>query len=115
MASSRLVFGPALLFLLLSCAPGREEGPAAENRGEGRVAVHAADLPLSKVLGELARQTGVRVEDRRGVGDGRVTVAVDRATFWQALDAVADAAGAVPYFAAQQDGVSLVKRPEGWR
>ena len=47
-------------------------------------------IPLSKALDELARQTGVRVEDRRGEADVPIAVDAERATFWQALDALGD-------------------------
>jgi hypothetical protein len=73
--------------------------------------LHADHVPVSKSLAELARQTGVRVEDRRGEPDKEIAVRCDRAPFWQALDAIAEAAGAGIYLYPRTGVVTLVKRP----
>lgn len=49
--------------------------------------------PLGKLLDEIARQTGVRVEDQRGEPEPALELRLDRPTFWQALDAIAEASG----------------------
>src|SRR5207248_3698989 len=64
---------------------------------------------------ELGRQTGVRVEDRRGQPDAAVTVDLKGVTFWQALDTIAELSGARASFYGRDGKISLVKRPEGYR
>src|SRR5260370_6770361 len=48
-------------------------------------------IPLSKALEELTKQTEIKVEDgRQNAGDDpKLKLALNKATFWQALDAVA--------------------------
>jgi hypothetical protein len=54
------------------------------------VALKSANLPLSQALKELARQTGLVVEDqRRQKTDPQIAVTWDNATFWEALDEIA--------------------------
>jgi hypothetical protein len=50
-----------------------------------------ASIPLSKALAELARQTGTPVEDGRPAKDDdpKLKLDLNKATFWQALDAIA--------------------------
>jgi hypothetical protein len=88
-----------------------EEGPAPPV--PRAVTLHSDHVPLSKVLAELARQTGVRVEDRRGGPDVEVRVRCDGVPFWKALDAVADAADAGVYLYPRDGRITLVKRPAG--
>jgi hypothetical protein len=74
------------------------------------VTLRSDKVPLSKALAELARQTGVRVEDRRGEGDPQITINLQGVPFWKALDALAQAAGASVYLYPRGGQVSLVKR-----
>src|SRR5205814_564453 len=48
-------------------------------------------IPLSKALEELTKQTEIKVEDaRQNAGDDpKLKLALNKATFWQALDAIA--------------------------
>jgi len=48
-------------------------------------------IPLSRALEELTKQTDIKVEDaRQNAGDDpKVKLALNKATFWQALDAIA--------------------------
>jgi hypothetical protein len=75
----------------------------------------ASDQPLSKVLAELARQTGVTVEDRRGEADTPVSVDLKGVTFWRAVDEIAEAAGARLDLYAKDGKLALVKRPPDYR
>jgi hypothetical protein len=54
----------------------------------------AESLPLNKALDALAQQTGIRVEDRLGKPDVQVRLNPHPFSFWQALDRIAEAAGA---------------------
>jgi len=78
------------------------------------------DVPLSKVLEAIAEQTGNRVVDyREEYGqeprDPDVTVSLDKATFWEAMDTVLDAADSTlyPYAEETQGGLAVIDRPEG--
>jgi hypothetical protein len=65
---------------------------------------------LSKALAELERQTGVRVEDSRGEAERDVSLDLRQVTFWQAADAVAEAAGARIYLYPRSGRITLVPR-----
>ncbi len=53
------------------------------------------ELPLSKALAEISKQTGNEVADRRqSKEDVKIRLDLKGVTFWQALDAVAKAADA---------------------
>jgi hypothetical protein len=70
------------------------------------------NISLSRALADLTKQSGIAVPDRRTQrSEPKLTLELDRATFWQAVDAVARQAGAgvSPY---QRDGsVALVDGP----
>ncbi len=54
------------------------------------ITLKAKDLPLSQALAELAKQTGNKVDDRRGNKDSvKVNLDLKQATFWHALDTIA--------------------------
>jgi hypothetical protein len=59
-----------------------------------KITLRADRIPVSQALAELAKQTGIRVEDRRGGPDEMVPLDWKQATFWQALDNLAAAAKA---------------------
>src|SRR5262245_10813195 len=59
-----------------------------------RVKLTADKAPLSKVLDDVFKQTGFRVEDRLGDADRTVTVTRPDSAFWPALDEIAARAGA---------------------
>jgi hypothetical protein len=123
--SARLLFASSCsLFLVALCfdtCPGDE--PAAE---AGRAAaptlpaprlftLQAPKVPLSKALAELEQQTGVRVEDARGEADRDVSLDRKQVTFWQAADAVAEAAGARLYLYPRSGRITLVPRGPDYR
>jgi hypothetical protein len=116
MSTHWFLFGPTLLFLVaLAWAPagGRDApGKAPEVK---RFTLRGDKVLLSKALAELAGQTGARVEDGRGEADAPIRVDLDGVTFWEALDAIADAAGAVPSLTSRDGRIRLVKRPAGYR
>jgi hypothetical protein len=59
------------------------------------ITLQGKDISLRKALEEIARQTGNPVEDRRRVKeDQSLRLDLNKATFWQAVDAIARAADA---------------------
>jgi hypothetical protein len=87
------------------------DGPAPKPPQPRRFTLRADNLPLSKALAELTRQTGVKVEDQRGEGELPVTFNLHDVTFWQALDAIASASKAGVYLYPRSGRITLVKRP----
>jgi hypothetical protein len=81
----------ALACFLLLGARGTPESPSLESR---TVTLREGDIPLSKALAELQRQSGVTVVDDRGEKDSSIALNLDKAPFWQAADAIAAAARA---------------------
>src|SRR5205807_9222561 len=106
--SGRFLVLPAALALLTALAFGAG-GPALPGAepGEGSAAgkqptpkpftLHSPKVALGKVLDDLARQTGVRVETAPGERDKEVAIDLKDAPFWQAVDKIASAAGARVY------------------
>jgi hypothetical protein len=92
-----MLFAPGVLHSPGDGQPAAKPLPQETSTGLAprTMTLRGNDIPLSKALEELARQTGNRVEDRRQVKDGvKIKLDLDKATFWQALDAVARAADA---------------------
>jgi hypothetical protein len=103
----------ALFASLLGLAPvGPGDRPGAPpNIAPRTVTLKGNSLPLGRALAELTRQTGIAVHDRRGVKrEPNVKLALDRATFWQAVDALAHQAGA-GLSLYQPDGVLALVEP----
>lgn len=73
--------------------------------------LQASKISLGKVLTELTRQTGIRVEDRRGEPDPTIAVDLKGVTFWQALDRIAEAARARVNLYPSSGRITLVRRP----
>jgi hypothetical protein len=91
-------------------AAGTHPLPAAR-----KVTLQAEKSPLSKVLAELTRQTRIRVEDRSGEPDIPVTIHLEGVSFWQAIDALASAAGRRVYLSPRSNRILLDTRPPGYR
>ena len=86
------------------------ESEGAKDLLPKRFTPSAKQMPLSKVLAELSRQTGIRVLDRRGNGDDpTINVDLNQASFWQCVDAVAKAANAKVSLHEENGEVTLVK------
>jgi hypothetical protein len=67
------------------------------------------EQPISKMLDELEKQTGIKVEDKREGTDSKIKLKLNKVTFWQALDAIArEADGRVDYY--RRGGISLMAR-----
>lgn len=71
-----------------------------------------SDISLSSALTELAKQTGNTVQDLRGSRDDpRLRLDLKKATFWQALDAIAREADARVSLYERGGGVALREGP----
>jgi hypothetical protein len=102
------MFTPHLLAAcsLLLAAPAAPEGSFKT------VTLKARGLPLSAGLKELTRQTGISVPDRRQTRtDPRLDLDLERASFWQALDAIAERAKAAVSLYREDAPVALVDGP----
>lgn len=102
MLASRF-FGLLVVVCAIAGLPARADekqkanpAPApANDAGTKKVTIQEKEIPLSKALAELQKQTGNVVEDRRqGKDDVKIRLDVKGVTFWQALDAIAKAADA---------------------
>ena len=74
--------------------PDKSGAPAAKMPERKTVTLPAGKMRMSQALAELAKQTGIRVEDVRGGPDEAIQLDLKQATFWQALDALAATTGA---------------------
>jgi hypothetical protein len=91
---------------------------AAAALEQTRVTLEVTDAPLDEVLAEIEKQTGNHVIDYRGeLSDEpaakKVTLKVDDAPFWEAMDLLLDATGMAPYPYAADGALGLVDRTEG--
>jgi hypothetical protein len=64
-------------------------------------------LTVARALAEIRRQTGIAIRDERGEPDQEVTLALERVSFWEAVDALAAAARAKVVQAGATGTVSL--------
>ncbi len=107
------------LLPLLCCAlvatllPGAELEVAPVAPTARRVTLPKENLPLSEALAAITKQTGISVRDTRGEKDVAVQVKVADRTFWETLDAVADAADLQPYAFNGDGTLTLVPRRPG--
>ena len=72
-------------------------------------------VALSQALGELTRQTSIRVEDSRGLPDHPLQLARKQGTFWQMVDAIADTDGARVTLFPTSGRILLEKRGPNYR
>jgi hypothetical protein len=87
----------ATLSLSLSAsrdASAQEKSRAPDTPERKTITLQANKITASKALAELTKQTGIRVEDARGVPDEAIHLDWKQTPFWQALDALAAAAKA---------------------
>jgi hypothetical protein len=77
------------------------------------VTLKAQNMPLSKILGAIEKQSGNKLGDYRAKfsqpeNDTPLTLTFEKTPFWQALDRVLDAAGMTIYPYGDQPGLNLV-------
>jgi hypothetical protein len=103
----RLLLMLSSLFLLVPFVPGAET-PAPSSPAP-RVTLPDEKVPRSRLLAELTRLGSLAVRDTLGT-DQPIQVKVQRATPWQALDAIAAASSARLDFSSRDGRVALVRR-----
>jgi hypothetical protein len=107
-----LFLAVALLIAPLSHVPCAADEPKEKEPASKTVTLKEDAIPLGKALAELKKQTDVQVEDRRGnKGDIKLKLDLNRATFWQALDAVAREADARVSLYEKDGRLALVDGP----
>jgi hypothetical protein len=98
---------------LLALFAGRAAEPAGSGAGR-TVTLRGEGIPLDRALADLARQTGIPVRDRRGAAaQPKLKLDLKRATFWQAVDAIARQAGAGVSLYQPDGSPALVDPPAG--
>jgi hypothetical protein len=114
------VFCTCLITVTVTSRCHAQNNLAAKESGAGAakelaaqpITLEAKEIPLSKALAELTRQTGNSVEDRRQVKDEMpISVNIKDSTFWQALDAIAKAADARVSLYEKDGKLALVDGP----
>lgn len=121
MRSARLFSVPAAaaLFQLLSISISAQDAPGAKSAVSSPqpklVTLQSDKIPCREALAEIARQTGVRVEDLRGESDSPIRLDVKRVPFWQAVDDIAAAAGARVTVFPTSGRIALDKRGPNYR
>jgi hypothetical protein len=94
--------------------PGQERQPPPDAPAlppAHKVTLVGDKMPLSEALKKLHEQGGVVVEDKRGDDDPALSLNLKDVPFWQAVDAVTDAAGAQLLFYPRNMRVALEPRP----
>lgn len=84
------------------------------------ITLKADDMPLAKVLAELAKQSGNAIVDHRTefgeeVTEPKLTFDFNRVPFWEALDKVLDDSGLAIYPHVDKSGIYVVNQPPGRR
>ncbi len=75
----------------------------------------SGEMLLSEALAEIQKQTGNRVVDSReeDKGDPKITLQLDKAPFWEALDTILDAAQLTLYnYESEEGALSYIARDE---
>jgi hypothetical protein len=87
------------------------EAQTKKNLAPKLVTIQDESIPLTKALALLEKQTDVKVKDlRQDQTDVKLKLNLEQATFWQALDAIAEQADARIYLY-RADGIALVDGP----
>src|SRR5262249_13402751 len=97
------------LFLILPVVAAFAADPTAAPKPK-TVTLSVTDEPLSKVLAQLTKQTGIAVEDRRSAEGTPISVTLKDVPFWEALDPIAARAEARVYLHSRDGRIALVKR-----
>jgi hypothetical protein len=110
-AASASALAASAFGLLFASLNGEPPRPAPAGGPSPKLVTLQGDkIPLSKALDELNRQAGEPVADRRNEPDVDLKLDLKQVAFWQALDAVADAAGARVDLHARDGRLALLKR-----
>jgi len=110
--AAALLFAPPTRNPCAAEEPKDDAAARARDTTSKAVTLHEDAMPLAGALAELKKQTGVQVEDRRGNKSGvRLKLDLNKATFWQALDAVAREADARVSLYEKDGRLALVDGP----
>ncbi len=108
---------PLRIAAVVCCSLGLAlSGPGAQRENGQRlpvattVTLTAKDKPLSQVLAEVAEKNGISVESQFGEPEPKVNVELNRKPFWEALDMIAESAGAHVTILARGGRIVLSKR-----
>jgi hypothetical protein len=96
--------------LLVTLVSGADPEVTPEVPKARRVMLPKETLPLSEALVAIGQQTGITVRDNRGEKDVPIQVKKGDRTFWETLDAVADAADLQPYAFNGDGTLTLIPR-----
>ena len=105
----------ALTLLFAHDAAQEKDAPPAKKPDAKLVTLHANKIPLSQALADIAKQTGIRVEDARGPADETISVDLRRVPFWRALDSIADTAKARVSLYPTSGRIALERRAANYR
>jgi hypothetical protein len=108
-----------LPLVLIAVAPaflpalaGQTSQPAVPSLAPRTVTLKGQGILLSQALAELTKQAGIAVHDRRKPStDPKLTLNLDRAPFWQAVDTVATQAGAAVSLYQPDGSIALTAGP----
>ncbi|MBX9626995.1 MAG: hypothetical protein K2X82_24550, partial [Gemmataceae bacterium] len=80
-----------------------------------RVTLAVKDKTARELFGEIARQTGYRIDVQpgNGRGEGRYSLAVEDAPFWVAMDKAGELTGLWPYPNGDDDGIQVNAYQDG--
>lgn len=118
-AGAGLLCITALAFVAVA-ASGQPDARKPAKSAPGKEAVQARTItlnekaaPLSEALKQLTQQTGTALEDRRDdrSNDPKLRLKLDKATFWQAVDAIAKEADLRVQLDPREGKVALVGGP----
>ncbi len=89
---------------------GFENDKGSRSPRPRQVTLQASATALGKVLESIEKETKIRVEASPEIADYPVSISLEKANFWPALDAVAKAAGARVDLYGRSGKLRLVKR-----
>jgi hypothetical protein len=104
-----------LLSLSSSAQDARGTASPVSSPQQKLVTLQSDKILCSQALAELARETGVLVEDLRGESTSAFRLDLKRVPFWQALDAIAAASGARVKLFPTSGRIALDKRGPNYR
>src|SRR5262249_38950370 len=107
----------AILLLLLSFASAFD-GPAATTPAGPEpklVTLQSEKLMMSEALADVAKQTGIHVEDARGLPDQALQLDLKKVSFWEAVDTIATTAKARVNLYPTSGRIALAKRGANYR
>lgn len=106
------------MFCFLFARPGGAQDQATLKRWKSpqRVTIKARKISVADAIAKLTKRTGTAVRVDEDKQDTKITLSLEKATFFEALDEIAQRAGlALTVRTSSRAYLSLVKRPEGMK